>query len=597
VSQNGVAGADVEEELRNTVAEQVVLSVELALFRGAGTGDDFAFFLAVDLLWGEAVEVTQRFGKQGLQVSEGLLVVVILGNFYTGQTRANATGKVGGDLHLAGQGEHIREQTCLQQGIGFDVLGSGVRFSFVQYFTQAGEHLLEHGHRGGIQGNGHGGLRLNVPVSIAISRCTTALSCADFMPFAAMAVGREKTAGVQVSVVGADTIFNALVRYTVMTSLASLAPGAARAPYQNNSTPVRDAVDAQQTLANRLAERLGLSPGELSAKADDYSPAKVAERILGFVGGHLARAAADGADSEQQSKNLQQFRKGVEKGFADARKILDGLGVLNGQVAANVDDTYQRIQQGLSALDQQYVAPPATGGESKAVAAYSERFAAQAQRFDLQVTTREGDKLRISVAQASASYAQASVAEGSSANGNARVSQYSSQSSTLQIGGFQVSVEGQLNDDERAALSKLFSQVRELSDKFFAGDLQGAFDQALKLELDGGQLASMSLNLSQASISQASDAYSAVAEQGGQPARAVNSSLIDYAKGLMQALQTSNQASNDGRSTLEQLLQGSFALDERFDSARLDRAGTFNQRLLDGLQTLLAPTVETPLGA
>jgi hypothetical protein len=384
-----------------------------------------------------------------------------------------------------------------------------------------------------------------------------------------------------------------------MTSLASLAPGAARAPHQNNSSPVRNAVDAQQTLANRLAGRLGLSPGNLSAKADDYSPAKVAERILGFVGGHLARAAADGADSEQQSKNLQQFRKGVEKGFADARKILDGLGVLNGQVAANVDDTYQRIQQGLSALDQQYVAPPAAAGETKAAAAYSERFAAQAQSFDLQVTTREGDKLRISVAQASASYAQTSVAEGSSANGNgsARVSQFSSQSSTLQIGGFQVSVEGQLNDDERAALSKLFSQVRELSDKFFAGDLQGAFDQALKLELDGGQLASMSLNLSQTSISQASDAYSAVAEQGGQPARAVNSSLIDYAKGLMQALQTSNQASSYGRSTLEQLLQGSFALDERFDSARLDRAGTFNQRLLDGLQTLLAPTVETPLGA
>jgi hypothetical protein len=386
-----------------------------------------------------------------------------------------------------------------------------------------------------------------------------------------------------------------------MTSLASLAPGAARAPHQNNSSPVRNAVDAQQTLANRLAGRLGLSPGNLSAKADDYSPAKVAERILGFVGGHLARAAADGADSEQQSKNLQQFRKGVEKGFADARKILDGLGVLNGQVAANVDDTYQRIQQGLSALDQQYVAPPAAAGETKAVAAYSERFAAQAQSFDLQVTTREGDKLRISVAQASASYAQTSVAEGSSANdngnGSARVSQFSSQSSTLQIGGFQVSVEGQLNDDERAALSKLFSQVRELSDKFFAGDLQGAFDQALKLELDGGQLASMSLNLSQTSISQASDAYSAVAEQGGQPARAVNSSLIDYAKGLMQALQTSNQASSYGRSTLEQLLQGSFALDERFDSARLDRAGTFNQRLLDGLQTLLAPTVETPLGA
>jgi hypothetical protein len=377
-----------------------------------------------------------------------------------------------------------------------------------------------------------------------------------------------------------------------MTGLASLAPNAPRAPASNSSTPVRNPVDAQQTLANRLAERLGLKPGDLSEQADNYSPAKVAERILGFVGGHLARQAAEGADPAQLQKNVQQFRDGVEKGFADARKILDGLGVLNGQVAANIDDTYARIQDGLGALDKQY-APPAAidnrSNSSAAVAAYSERFVAQAQTFDLQVTTREGDKLRISVAQASASYAQSSVAAAS--NGNSTAAQFSSQSSSLQIAGLQVSIEGNLNDAERASLSKLFSQVQELSDKFFAGDLQGAFDQALKLELDGSQLASLSLNLSQTSVRQATDAYSTVAEQGGQPASAVNNSLIDYAKSLLEALRSSNAASTDGRGTLEQLLSGTFALDERFDKPRLDKADSFHQRLLDGLQQLLEPGV------
>lgn len=382
-----------------------------------------------------------------------------------------------------------------------------------------------------------------------------------------------------------------------MNSLASLAPSAARAPSQSNTAQVRNAVDAQQTLANRLAERLGLKPGDLSAKADDYSPAKVAERILGFVGGHMARVAADGADSAQLQKNLQQFRDGVEKGFADARKILDGLGVLNGQVAANIDDTYARIQDGLGALDQQYAAPvsasdnPAITG----VAAYSERFSAQAQTFDLQVTTRDGDKLRISVAQASASYAQNSVTAASDSSSS--VAQVSSRSSSLQIAGLQISVEGELDDEERAALEKLFAQVQELSDKFYAGDLQGAFDQALKLELDGTQLASLSLNLTQTSVRQATDAYSAVAEQGGQPASAVNNSLIDYAKGLLEALRSSNQASDNARSTLEQLLSGTFALDERFDKARLDKADSFNQRLLDGLQQLLEPGVEPAVDA
>lgn len=373
-----------------------------------------------------------------------------------------------------------------------------------------------------------------------------------------------------------------------MNSLASLASSTARVPYQSNSAQLRNSVDAQQTLANRLAARLGLKPGDLSGKADDYSPAKVAERILSFVGGHMAQAAAEGADSAELQKNLQQFRDGVDKGFAEARKILDGLGVLNGQVAADIDDTYARIQEGLGELDQGYAAPASSGG-STAVAAYSERFAAQAQSFELDITTRDGDKLHIAVAQASASYAQSSVAAASDGSGSA--GQASSQSSSLQIAGLQISVEGELDDEERASLSKLFGQVQALSDKFYAGDLQGAFDQALKLELDGSQLASLSLHLTQTSIRQATDAYSAVAEQGGQPASAVNNSLIDYAKGLLEALRSSSEASDNARDTLEQLLHGTLALDERFDKPRLDKADSFNQRLLDGLQQLLEPGV------
>ncbi|MBX9753282.1 MAG: DUF5610 domain-containing protein [Pseudomonadaceae bacterium] len=380
-----------------------------------------------------------------------------------------------------------------------------------------------------------------------------------------------------------------------MTSLASLSPSASRPSFPNQQPAVRNAADAQQTLANRLAERLGLKPGDLNAaKADDYSPAKVAERILGFVGGNIAREAADGADSEQLQKHLQEFRKGVEKGFADARKILDGLGVLNGQVAANIDDTYQRIQDGLGELDQRYAAPVSSAG-STAVAAYSERFAAQAQTFELDITTRDGDKLHIAVAQASASYSQNSVAAAS--NGSGSAVQVSSQSSSLQIAGLQISVEGELDDEERASLTKLFGQVQELSDKFYAGDLQGAFDQALKLELDGSQLASLSLHLTQTSIRQATDAYSAVAEQGGQPASAVNNALIDYAKGLLEALRSSNEASDNARGTLEQLLKGASALDERFDKPRLDKADSFNQRLLDGLQQLLEPSAEPAVEA
>jgi hypothetical protein len=379
-----------------------------------------------------------------------------------------------------------------------------------------------------------------------------------------------------------------------MTTLASLSPGAARAPLPSTQSTARGSVDAQQTLANRLAERLGLQPGALAGKASDYSPEKVAERVLGFIDQRLRSEAAGGADSAQLQKVLTQARDGVEQGFAEARKILDGLGVLGGQVAANIDDTYKRIQDGFAGLDQAYAAPPTTTG-STAVAAYSERFAAQAQTFELNITTRDGDKLRIAVAQASASYSQTSVAAAS--NGSGSAVQINQQSSSLQMAGFQVSIEGELDDEERAALDKLFGQVAELSDKFYAGDMAGAFDQAMKLQLDGEQLASMSLQLTQTRVRQATDAYSAVAEEGGQAASAVNASLIDYAQGLLEALRSSAEASDDGRGTLEQMLRGVFSLDERFDAKRLDKANSFNQSLLDGLQNLVSPNVDSPASA
>ncbi|MGB4073005.1 DUF5610 domain-containing protein [Pseudomonas sp.] len=377
-----------------------------------------------------------------------------------------------------------------------------------------------------------------------------------------------------------------------MNPLASLSPSVSHSSSTHCPPVVRNVADAQTTLANRLAERLGLAPGALAGKADDYTPEKVAERILGFVERRLQSEEAAGADTSKLKGLLAQARSGVEKGFADARKILDGMGMLQGKVASDIDDTYQKIQDGFSDLDKRFnpVATPSSTG-SAAVAAYSERFAAQAETFDMEVTTRDGDRLRISIAQASANWSQSSVAASSNGNGSALVA--SSQSGSMQIGAWQVSIEGELDEEERGALEKLFGQVQELSDKFYSGDLSGAFDRAMALEMDGEQLASMSLRLTQTSVRQATDAYSAVAQDGGQAASAVNASLIDYAQGLLEALRSANEAIEEGqgKSSLLDLLKGGFSLDERFDAGRLDKAEQLNSRLLDGLQSLLAPQV------
>ncbi|MDR7022744.1 DUF5610 domain-containing protein [Pseudomonas peli] len=378
-----------------------------------------------------------------------------------------------------------------------------------------------------------------------------------------------------------------------MNPLAANLSSASRPTSATAQPVVRNAADAQATLANRLAERLGLEPGALAGKANDYTPEKVAGRILGFIEQRLQSEQAAGADPSKLKGLLEQARSGVEKGFAEARKILDGMGVLQGKVASDIDDTYQKIQDGFSDLDKRFNPDAALVEGSTNIAAYSERFAAQAETFDMEVTTRDGDRLRISIAQASANWSQSGVVASSNGNGSSVVA--SSQSGNLQIGAWQVSVEGELDDEERAALEKLFGQVQDLSNKFYAGDLSGAFDRAMALDMDGEQLASMSLRLTQTTVRQATDAYSAVAQDGGQAASAVNSSLIDYAQGLLDALRSANQVAEEGtaKTSLLDMLKGGFSLDERFDSGRLDKAEQLNSRLLDGLQNLLNPALDS----
>lgn len=374
-----------------------------------------------------------------------------------------------------------------------------------------------------------------------------------------------------------------------MNTLGSLNPSVSRFAPQSQSQAARSAsADAQATLANRLADKLGLQPGALSGKQSDYTPEKVADRILGFVEQRLQSEAAAGADPAKLDKLLSQARDGVEKGFAEARKILDGMGVLSGQVASDVDDTYGRIQSGLDDLGKRLVADgsQATSG-SFAAAAYSERFSALAETFDMEVTTRDGDKLRISVAQAAASWSQSSVT--AAGDGHGGVVSASSESGSLLIGGWQVDVEGELDEGELKALEKLFGQVQELSDKFYAGDLSGAFDRAMSLNMDGEQLASMSLRLTQTSVRQATDAYGAVAGQGSS---AVNGDLQSYAQSLLDALRSASDLTENAGGMLKELLKGGFSLDERFDLPRLEKADSLNKNLLDGLSSLLSAQAE-----
>jgi len=62
---------------------------------------------------------------------------------------------------------------------------------------------------------------------------------------------------------------------------------------------------------------------------------------------------------------------------------------------------------------------------------------------------------------------------------------------------FGFSVQGDINDDELAAIFAVFEQVDELANNFFNGNIEQAFKQAVEMDIDFEQLQSVELNLQQ----------------------------------------------------------------------------------------------------
>ncbi|WP_019529576.1 DUF5610 domain-containing protein [Dasania marina] len=84
----------------------------------------------------------------------------------------------------------------------------------------------------------------------------------------------------------------------------------------------------------------------------DVSPEATAERIVSqstafFSAFQSQERNQDLSLQEQVDKFLEVIGGGIDQGFKEARDILGGLGVLEGDIASNIDKTYELVQQGL----------------------------------------------------------------------------------------------------------------------------------------------------------------------------------------------------------------------------------------------------------
>ncbi|MCC9624027.1 DUF5610 domain-containing protein [Thalassospira sp. MA62] len=82
---------------------------------------------------------------------------------------------------------------------------------------------------------------------------------------------------------------------------------------------------------------------------DDYTPDAVADRILARVSDLIATNAGSEAEAQEI---FDQASEGIQAGLDDAREILEGLNALNGNVASNINETEERLNDGMESLQQ-----------------------------------------------------------------------------------------------------------------------------------------------------------------------------------------------------------------------------------------------------
>lgn len=117
-----------------------------------------------------------------------------------------------------------------------------------------------------------------------------------------------------------------------------------------------------------------------NASAQDNSPEATANRIVSLSTGFYEayKRQNPGQDDETSLNNfMETIKKGVEQGFKEARSILDGFKVLDGDLSANIDKTYDLIQQGFADfIAAQKAPPPAENAASASASATGNASAA-----------------------------------------------------------------------------------------------------------------------------------------------------------------------------------------------------------------------------
>lgn len=217
---------------------------------------------------------------------------------------------------------------------------------------------------------------------------------------------------------------------------------------------VPDADRASATVTSKVvsevSRRLGLSVVDSGRGGVDS--------LASALRGLLARSSTAGQDA------VPGVLDAVRGALDDAAGALKKLGLSDAQI----DEALGAVRDKLGA----------------SVSANAELTSAQTTTYvrkdkaNLDISTQEGDRVQIRFRSREGYVSQTS----SGATGGERnVYAFSS-------GKIEISVDGELNDEELAAIGELVNKVETLANDFFAGDVQKAFESAASLGFDASQI-------------------------------------------------------------------------------------------------------------
>ncbi|MAK89915.1 MAG: hypothetical protein CMI08_10480 [Oceanospirillaceae bacterium] len=262
-------------------------------------------------------------------------------------------------------------------------------------------------------------------------------------------------------------------------------------PSANRQSPsVRPEVNNPGTQQGREANGNDKTKSVASSGPVTLGPRQSAEEtaanILNHVQRGLQQLKAGGADAERLQQRLDAAREGIEKGYKDATAMLKDMGMLDDDMKAGIADSRSLVDEGLSKLENSLTASPAQAVAGRESASLS-------NTLTLQVITRDGDRVNVSFSQ--------SAAAASSWNDRVSATAFAADSE------WQMDVQGSLDEGEQKALAGLMKDVQSLSEQFFNGDIGQALKSAGELGFAGDELAAMSLQLTQTSVTASSRYY------------------------------------------------------------------------------------------